>query len=43
MVIIGDKEKENGQVTLRMRGNEKATMKLDEFVEKIRQEIIDKK
>ena len=39
MVIIGDKEKENGEVTLRMRGNEQKTMKLAEFIEKIKREI----
>ena len=35
MLVIGDKEKENGEVTVRSRAEaDIGTMKLDEFIEK---------
>ena len=35
MLVVGDKEKENGEVTVRSREEaDVGTMKLDEFIEK---------
>ena len=39
MLILGDREKEEKTVTVRARGNVQNTMTLDEFVEKLRDEI----
>lgn len=43
MLIIGDKEKENGEVTARYFGNLQETEKLEEFVAKLKQKIQSKK
>ena len=44
MLVIGDKEKENNEVTVRSRKETDAgTMKIDEFIEKIRNEIENRK
>ena len=39
MLILGDKEKEDGTVTVRMRGNQQKTLKLDEFIDMVKQQI----
>ena len=39
MLILGDKEKEDGSVTVRARGNVQNTMSLDKFIEKVHDEI----
>ena len=44
MLVIGNKEKENNEVTVRSRKETDAgTMKIDEFIEKIRNEIENRK
>lgn len=43
MIIVGDKEKENGTITVRMRGNrELVGIKLDELKSKINKEVNEK-
>lgn len=43
MLVVGDKEKENGTVSVRTRGGvDLGAMKLDEFIEKITKEINEK-
>ena len=39
MLILGDKEKEDGTITVRMRGNQQKTLKLDEFIDMVKQQI----
>ena len=39
MLILGDKEKEDGSVTVRARGNVQSTMPLDEFVQKLKDDV----
>lgn len=39
MLILGDKEKEEKTVTVRMRGNEQKTMKLQEFIDMVMDNI----
>lgn len=43
MIIIGDKEKENREITARYFGNVQETLKLDDFVKNLKQKIADKK
>jgi threonyl-tRNA synthetase len=42
MLIIGDKEKVDGTVTVRMRGNVQETMSVEAFIQKIKTEIANK-
>ena len=42
MLIIGDKERDNDEVTARYFGNVQETLKLDDFVEKLKNQIKDK-
>lgn len=44
MIVVGDKEKENGTITLRMRGNKQEFgVKLDDFIARIKEEITKQK
>ena len=44
MLVIGDKEKESGEVAVRAReGGDLGTMKLEDFIEKIQKEVEEKK
>ncbi len=42
MLVIGDKEAEDGSLSVRTRTGEQMTMSVDEFVEKIRKEVAEK-
>ena len=42
MLVIGDKEAEDGSLSVRTRTGEQLTMSVDEFLEKIRKEVADK-
>ena len=42
MLVIGDKEAEDGSLSVRTRTGEQLTMSVDEFVEKIRKEVAEK-
>ncbi len=42
MLVIGDKEAEDGSLSVRTRTGEQFNMSVDEFVEKIRKEVADK-
>jgi threonyl-tRNA synthetase len=44
MLVVGEKEEKDGSITIRTRGEKKQeTMKINEFIEKIRKEIDEKK
>ena len=43
LIIVGDKEKENNTITLRVLGNEKQfSMSVDEFISKLKKKVEEK-
>ena len=42
MLVIGDKEAEDGSLSVRTRTGEQLTMSVDEFIERIRKEVAEK-